>query len=363
MVRRYSICVFIICLFCICGCTDGTQAKTISIEQSNTYWEVKDIKLNDFPKDVNVIGATEDGVYYEQYFCEDINSGKENLSYHFLSCSGEDNLLYQEENQHSYRSFYINDTDLILSISMENGLKVLNLSPDGNVEELFRQNAVQLPFIQTSRSQILTIRNNYTENGEYENALILSDTITGEDTCVYLAAFQSEQGNGEDIVCTALSDTEVFFVVDVMQERKSKYWLYIYNIAQNKIAEKVALEQGAVFAVCAKDTVLLSETDEYDYLTEAGSIGKIVEGSYQEMAKIPLVTSSNTIYDSVFTEEGFFLKSNKAGYFWNVENNTVYVYDFTQMENIMGRIQATEQGFICLIQQDGEVFLRTIYKR
>ena len=136
--------------------------------------------------------------------------------------------------------------------------------------------------------------------------------------------------------------------------------MYTYNILQKELLEKVQLPQRVVFAVCAGNSALLTEMDDDSYLEKAGSMGIIEDGVYSEKLKIPFISASNIIRTCVYNGKGFYLSSNKAGYFWDINKNIVYVYDFNQISNLDGGVCVTEHGFKCLIKIDDRYYVRTI---
>lgn len=331
------------------------------MEEPDACWKAADTEIENFSLDSNtrVRGVGEEGFYYSKETADE--DGKPIISYYYRSLSGEDILLYQEEYQ-GYQSWRMIGADMILSTSMaDGGVKVLKLTPSGEAVELFRQNAVQLPYIQWAAGRLLTIRNYLWEGGDYENRLVLSDLGTGEEIIIYQAVMKEEIGKGEDIICAALSDKEVFFAVEALEE-ESEFWLYIYEIEKGIIRERVRLgEERPLFAAYEGGKVFLSLTDDYTYLQEAGSIGEIIDGEYQELSKVPLISASNLIRYMAFTKEGFFLAGNESGYFWDTGNNKVYVYDFTQvLQESVSRIWPSEHGFACVVQKGDRLFLRTI---
>lgn len=356
MVKKIYKYLIIICIFCLTGCAND---ENLSVEHSNELWKVTDTKINALPEDALVVGVTNDGIYYEQTLDYNPEESKESLSYHFLSLSGEDILVYHEDVQSSYRSYFVKDKDLILSICIGEGVKVLELSQNGEVREVFTQNAVQLPLLQSYEGKLLSIRNNITEDG-YENNLILSDSGSGKETVIYKTVDDIEQGTGEDIVCASLNGSEVCFTVEEMDGGISQYWLYIYDISKDEIVEKVQLERRSLFAAQVEDKVILSETDDMTFLENAGSIGKIVDGEYQETGKLPLVTASNMIRRSLFKDNVFYLISANACYLWDVEKDKIFVYQMDKNENLNGSVYATDQGFMCVVKKGSEMYLRNI---
>lgn len=350
MVRRRYIYLLLVCLLFMCGCA---KTKEISIRQSGNGWEITDIKLNNLPQEANtyVEAVTNEGIYY----CCDLADAKSSYidaSWHFLTFSGEDIPIYQAPSI-SYYSSFLNDSNLIIAMNFEEGIKVLEFSPDGTTKELFQQNASQLPFIAASNGWIASIRNNFQEDRiSYNNALVLSNASMGTETTIYQATQQIDSMMGEDILSVCLNDQEIIFTVRETQNDKIQHWLYTYNITKEQITDKILLEQEVLYAIRVGNMALMSLDNE------TGSIGEIVDGKYQEKSKIPLMSSANVIYTSTYTPEGIYISCYESGYFWNTDTNEIYVYDFKPI-NTEGR-SITEKGIQYIVREGSEAFVRTL---
>ena len=366
MKKLYNFAIFncIILSISICGCGDAEQ-KAVSIEQSAEFWEITDIQLQNFPSDASyVAGVTQEGVYYVQDIMEDNRLDKGVENWHFLTFSGEDKLLYQEDirsTEGRYHNFCINGKNLLMSTSFEEDIKVLELSPDAEAKEIFCH-SWPMPYLQTSQSYILSIRSKRLNQDEWENEIVLLDKTSGEEMIIYQSVYNNNDATGEDIGSASVSDERVFFTVSITEDKQTQYWLYTYDIPEQKIMDKISLERPVFYAVCMNDSIVLSENDSM-YLEEAGSIGKNVNGQFEEDAKLPLVSASNVIRDGLWVEDGVFLKSYKSGYFWNKEENTIYVCDFTQMDyadSASSGYYITENGFTCVVQKEDGYYVRKI---
>lgn len=350
MVKQCHIYFLLICFLSLCGCA---KAREISVIQSENRWEITDIKLNNLPQEANtyVEAVTNEGIYY----CCDLADAKStyiDASWHFLTFSGEDISIYHEPSISYYTSF-INDSNLIIAMSFEKGIKVLELSPDGTTKELFQQNASQLPFIAASNGWIASIRNNFQNDGiSYNNTLVLTNTSTGTETSIYQATQQIDSMTGEDILSVCLNNGEVSFTVKETLTDKTQHWLYTYNISKEEITDKLLLEKEALYVIRVGNIALMSLDNEM------GSIGEIIDNSYQEKSKIPLMSSANMIYASACNTEGIYVSCYESGYFWNTDTNEIYVYDFKQI-NTEGR-SITGKGIQYIIREGNEAFVRTL---
>ncbi len=351
MVKRYFISLLLLCLLSFCGCS---KTESMSVRQTGDGWEISDVKITNLPQDANtyVEAITDEGIYY----CRDQADPKSSYidaGWHFLTYSGEDIPIYQEASI-SYYTSVLNDPDLILALNDEEGIKVVVISPDGTVRELFRQNASQLPFIAASGGLIASIRNNFSKDGiSYDNTLILSDLSAGTETTVYRASQHTGTMTGEDIMSVCLTDQEIVFTVKETLSGKAQNWLYTYDISNAGITDKILVEQDVLCAVRAGNAALLSLNKE------PGSIGEIADGKYQEKVKIPLMTSANPIYTSAYTPDGIYISCYLSGYFWDTNTNEIYVYDFMPI-NTEGR-SITRQGIRYIIREGSDAFVRTLY--
>ena len=364
MVKRFTISICVILCTLLCGCGDAEQ-EAVSIEQSAEFWEITDIQLQNFPLDAAyVAGVTQEGVYYVQDIMEDNSLDKGVETWHFLTLSGEDKLLYQEDirsTEGRYHNFCLNGKNLLMSTSFGEDIKVFELSPDAEAKEIF-YHSWPMPYLQTSQSYILSIRSNPLNRDEWENELVLLDKASGEEMIIYQSIYNNNDATGEYIRTASVSDEKVFFTIEITEDKQTQYWLYTYDIAEKKIVDKVSLERLTSYAVCMNNSILLSENDSM-YLEEAGRIGKNVNGVFEESAKLPLVSASNMIRDGLWVEDGIFLKSYKSGYFWEKETNTIYVCDFTQMDYVDSESSGyyiTENGFTCVIQKEDGYYVRKI---
>ena len=366
MKKLYHCAIFtcIILSISVCGCGVAEQ-KDVAIEQSAEIWEITDIQLQNFSSDISyVAGVTQEGVYYVQDIMEDNSLDKGVETWHLLTFSGEDKLLYQEDirsTEGRYHNFCLNGKNLLMSTSFGEDIKVFELSPDAEAREIF-YHSWPMPYLQTSQSYILSIRSNPLNRDEWENELVLLDKASGEEMIIYQSIYNNNDATGEYIRTASVSDEKVFFTIEITEDKQTQYWLYTYDIAEQKIMDKVSLERPISYAVCMNDSILLSENDSV-YLEEAGRIGKNTNGVFEETAKLPLITASNMIRDGLWVEDGVFLKSYKSGYFWKKKSNTIYVCDFTQMNDgdcVVGDYYIIEDGFVCVIQKEDGYYVRQI---
>lgn len=339
MLKRYTLGFLLIFALALCGCS-GT--KELSVKQSNDDWEVSDIKLEHLPSDATIEGFTDEGVYYSLTLRDKMKGPeiRSDLAWHFLSFSGEDTMICETDCFYYYDSL-INDTNLILNISFweEDDFvhKVLELSPDGNAEQLAGADA---DCIYASAGRKL-IQQRYRTESQYQEILILLDAA-GTETIVHSTARDYDEkngsGDGEQFVSASLNDQEVIFIVETSENKIVRQsCLYRYDIATAKITDTLPLEQQETYALCAENIDL-------------------------DMALFP----EARVADSVFTGDGFYLTFYLTGsdspccHFWNTDTNELYIYTFSETENRVSRHLATKHGVRYLIQNGDEYYMRTL---
>lgn len=351
----------------MCGCSPE-PTNDIAIKQTRDAWKVEDVVVKEIPSEAYVVGLCPEGIYYRQD--EELDAAGESvrIQYHFLAKSGEAKLLYQEDamTEGSYCSYHLFQNDLLIAESMEGGaegIRVVRLTPYGEAEEIFRQNARQLPIIQTSGEKLLFLVNNYLDQDYYENKLILYNPALNEQTVICQAVYHLDQLDGEDIMSVSLSDKEIFYTVQEKEGDDLKFWFLDYDIAAQKVISKTQIGRKAFYAVCLNGYIFLSENDDEIYIEEAGSIGRDVNGVFRENKKLPGVSASDMVRYGQWVDGGIFFKTYHTGYFWNQEKNTIYVYDFMQMDDVEEQLSGfciTEQGFMSLIMKQGQTFIRNV---
>lgn len=395
MKKLYNFAIFtcIILSISVCGCGDAEQ-KNVTIKQSNKDWKIKDIPLKNLPEDACVVGITQEGVYYRQNTNEDKTDDNVDVwieTYHFLNYSGEDEEVDgQVLSGSKNRGYYTNGDHLFISVDFGGNKGVWEITLDGWGGYLLVQNTEWMPYLQGSKSYILYINDvylgwnylgdyvdeyvneyhdklkkeyEYDKGYECENRLVLrQDELHGEETTICQVVYDVYWEKGETILSASVNDEEVFYVTEVTEDGQSQYWLHTYDIAQKKNVDKVSLERQTFYAVCMNDFILLSENDDANS-EGAGRIGKNVNGVFEETAKLPLITSSNKIQDGLWVEDGVFLRGIESGYFWKKKSNTIYVFDFTQMNDgdcVVGDYYIIEDGFVCVIQKEDGYYVRQI---
>ena len=84
-----------------------------------------------------------------------------------------------------YNTKSVGDNMLLCNVT-EDGMEIIQLSPDGNIQPLFHQNAPQFPFNQTCEQYMVSIRNHFVEDSHmYENILILEDMEKKEENMLF----------------------------------------------------------------------------------------------------------------------------------------------------------------------------------
>lgn len=363
MSKRYCLWLLLIFMLGICGCA---KAQETSVRESNDLWKASDIMLKNLPPDASICGITDEGVYY----CITLRTKmhgpelRDDLAWHFLSYSGEDINICETDCMY-YCDDLQNDTDLILNITFmdkeEPVEKVLVLSPDGTVKEAAGENAHCI----YASGEYLLIEQQYMEDNQWQEHLILLNTVDGTETTVYAAICGYDArdglGDGEQIYIASLNDKEVLFTVATLE----KGWyqqcsLYRYDIAAKKITDTILLDHRAVYAVCSGDLLLSEKSAEGLDENNAVNIGKIAKGEYQKLSEFP-ISSGRFFHNSAFNENGYYLTSYSSYcHFWNIDTNELYVYESDETEKIPGRDFATKQGIRYVIQKGDELFVRTL---
>lgn len=352
--------VIIFIILCLAGCGN----KNTLIVQEKEAWDYVDVKISGIPENAYVCAVASNGIYYEVENSTDYSGAEPTSEYefHFLDYSGNDRMLLQKSNMNTYNIINIGDNMLLCDVTVD-GMEIIKFSSDGNIETLFTQNAPQFPFIQSYENYVVSIRNNFAEDFVmYENTLILQDTEKNEEKVIYRALWNNEKARGEDIGCVSINDETVCFTLNKFYEGKEKeYILCLYDIDKEKIVEEIVLPTRVYYAAYGGDKggLLLSETDDYEFIEEAGSIGYIKDDVFVETAKIPLISASNMINDGSYTGSGYYFTTYKTAYYWDTKANKIYVYDY-QWDERRGSIFPTENGLKFVVDDGDSTFIRTV---
>ncbi len=366
MTKRYILCFISLFLLTVCGCAKTREASVI---QSNNCWEISDIGLNNLPPDAGIAGITDEGIYYCLTLREKMNGPevRDDLAWHFLSFSGEDITICETDCVYYYDTLQ-NDTDLILNITYKEAddvvHKVLALSPDKTAREAAGEDAY---CIYAFRDHLL-IKQQLTEEKQYRETLILSDSLTGTETVVYQAVREYDaktgMGNGEQIGCVSADGSNILFTIESLENGNCQQCtLYRYDFTADELTDTIMLEQQADYAVCKQDTVLLSSRDtESSEAENIVSIGELSDGTYQEASKLPVSVSAGRFFNaSAMNENGYYLTSySSCCHFWNTDTNELYIYDFGAAENRLSRDFATKQGIRYVVQGENGLIVRTL---
>jgi hypothetical protein len=211
---------------------------------------------------------------------------------------------------------------------------------------------------------MVSIRNNFAEDSNmYENILILQNTENNEEKIIYSALWDNERAIGEDIGCVSINNETVCFTLNKCYEDvESEHVLLLYDISKEEIVEEIPLQTGAYYAAYGGDKagLLLSETDDFTYIEEAGSMGYIEDGTYVETAKIPMISASNMIRNGIYVGDGYYFTTYKAAYYWDTKKNKIYVYDYQWIENRKSKISLSEDGLNYVISDGDRTFIRTV---
>ena len=211
---------------------------------------------------------------------------------------------------------------------------------------------------------MVSIRNNFVEDSDmYENVLILRDNDKQKETVIYRALRSTEKSAGEDLGCVSMNNESVCFTLNkYYEDKESEHILFLYDISKEEIVDEISLPTRVYYAAYGGDEsgLLLSETDDYTYMEEAGSLGYIKNNAYVETAKIPLISASNMIRNGVYTGNGYYFTTYDAAYYWDTQKNRIYVFDYQWIENRKFGISLSEDGLKCVIRDGDRTFIRTI---
>ncbi len=355
--------VFILIMMCLTGC--GNQ-NTLIVQEKES-WDYIDVEISGIPENADIYAIASNGVYYKIQNNTDYSNWepRSENEFHFMDFSGNDRMLIQISDMNAYSIKNAGD-HMILCNMTEDGIEVIMFSPDGENKTLFSQNAVQFPFIQSYKNYVVSIRNNFVENSHmYENALILQDIEKNEEKVIYSAIWDNEKARGEDLGCVSINNKTVCFTLNRHYEGMEKeYILFLYDIEKEEIIEEIPLPTCVYYAAYEGDKagLFLSETDDYEYIEEAGSIGYIKNDVYTETAKIPLISASNRIRRGIYNDAGYYFTTAESAYFWNTKENKIYVYDYAWDENKIEKFQTfpTENGINYVIKNGDSTFVRTV---
>lgn len=346
-------------------CLTGCGNKNALIVQEKEAWDYTDVKISGMPEDAYVCAVASHGIYYEVTNSTDY-SGEEPTSeneFHFLDYSGNNWMLLKQGGMNTYSIENIGDNMLLCNTTVD-GIEIIEFSPDGNVKTLFSQNAPQFPFIQSCGHYIVSIRNNFVEDSDmYENALIIQDTERNEEKVIYRTIWDNEKARGEKLGCVSINDETVCFTLNRYYEGNEKeYILFLYNIKKEEIVEEIPLSMRVYYAAYGGDRagLLLSETDDYNYIEEAGSMGYIKDGAYMETTKVPLISASNMIRKGSYTGTGYYFTAPKSAYYWDTKANKIFVYDYQWDEKRISKTFPTEDGLKYVVKDGDNTFVRTV---
>lgn len=335
------------------------------IVQEPEAWNYVDKEISGLPENAAVYHIASNGIYYMLELNTDY-SGAEPTSeneFHFLDFSGSDKMLLRMSGMNTYSIARDGDKMLLCNVTSE-GMEILALSPDGDVETVFTQNAPQFPFIQTYEQYMVSIRNNFVDgSGMYENALVLRDGEKNEETVIYRALWDNEKATGEDLGCVSVTNETICFTLNrYFEDKESEFVLFLYDIPTGTIVAEVPLRTRVYYAAYgeAQDSLLLSETDDYTYIEEAGALGYMEESAFVEQAKIPLISASNMIRDGAYSGEGYYFTTYQTAYYWDIGSNEVYVYDYQWLGDSKYRMTPTSEGLKFVVVDGGRTFVRTL---
>lgn len=352
--------ILLVFLFLV-GC--GTNDEPIV--QEKDAWNYEDVEILGIPEDASIYGITSEGIYYKlnnsiDYSTEEPTSENE---FHFLDLSGNDRMILKKSDMNTWSIRNAGD-NMILCNATEDGMEVIKLSPEGNAEILFSQNAPQFPFIQTYEQYMVSIRNNFVEDSNmYENILILRDTEKDEEKVIYRVLWDNEKAVGEDLGCVSMNNETVCFTLNkYYEDKESEHILLLYDIGEEEIVERIPLQRRVYYAAYGGEEsgLLLSETDDHMYLEEAGSIGYIEDSTYVETGKVPLISASNMIRKGNYVGNGYFFTTYDAAYYGDTKANKIYVYDYEWIDNNKSAIMLSGNGVSYVISDGDSTFIRTM---
>lgn len=353
--------ISLLLVFCLTGC--GTKYEIVV--QEKDAWNYEDVKISGIPKGASICHITSKGMYYIIENSTDYSKVEPTVDneFHFLDFLGNDRMILQKSDMNTWSIQNVGD-NMILCNVMEDGVEVIKLSPEGNVETLFNQNAPQFPFIQNCEQYMVSIRNNFVEDSNmYENILILQDIEKDEEKVIYRALWDNENAIGEDLGCVSLNNKTVCFTINKdYEDKESEYILYLYDISKEEIVEEIPLRTRAYYAAYGGDEagLLLSETNDFTYVEEAGSMGYIEDSTYVETAKVPLISASNMIRNGVYVGNGYYFTTYDAAYYWDTKVNKIYVYDYQWIDNNESKIVLSENGLSYVINDGDSTYIRTM---
>lgn len=341
------------------------QTVTEKIVQEKEAWDYTDVKISGIPENAMVCTVGTEGIYYVIENSTDY-SGVEptaEIEFHFLDYSGNDRMLLQKKHVNTYNLMNV-DNHMIFCNVTEEGMEIIELSPEGNVETLFTQNAPQFPFMQSFQQYMVSIRNNFVDNNMYENALVLRDMEKKEEKVIYRVLWDNEKGIGEDLGCVSMSNDTICFTVNKCNENnENEYILFLYDIESEEIMKEVSLPTRAYYAAYGKENgkLFLSQTNDSTYMEEAGAVGDIKNGTFVENAKIPFISASNMIREGRYIGNGYYFTTYDAAYYWDTKTGTIFVYDYQWRENSISRMLLTEDGLKYLVSGGDDTFVRTLF--
>lgn len=353
--------VFILIMICLTGC--GNQ-NTLIVQEKES-WDYIDVEISGIPENADIYAIASNGVYYKIQNNTDYSNWepRSENEFYFMDFSGNDRMLIKISDMNAYSIKNAGD-HMILCNMTEDGIEVIMFSPDGEKKTLFNQSAVQFPFIQSYKNYVVSIRNNFVENSHmYENALILQDIEKDEEKVIYSAIWDNEKARGEDLGCVSINDETVCFTLNRYYEGNEKeYILFLYNIEKEEIVEEIPLSMRVYYAAYGGDRagLLLSETDDYKYIEEAGSMGYIKDGAYMETTKVPLISASNMIRNGSYTGTGYYFTAPKSAYYWDIKVNKIFVYDYQWDEKKITGTFPTEDGLKYVVKDGDNTFVRTV---
>ncbi len=354
MVKRARICItlLLLLLFCLGGCGKSDELRIV---QDINLWQIADTPIQNIAKDAWYIGKTDNGVYY----CEDLQR------IYFQDWDGEVELLHEEVQTMSYASCAMSGENAMICIADTEGLRILLLSEGEQAEILLEQNAVQRPYIYSCEEKVFFILNNWNENMEFCNSLVVWDKDT--DTTEVLYDTIEKATVGEDLRCVG-GDTEIlYFCTRKYDALHTEYWLHQYSFEEERVIAEYPIERAMTSITGDGKFVFASETEDIEYLEEAGWIGELSEGTILNKQVMPYISSSNLIYNTCQSEDGVMLRGPFSGYFWDYKASTIYAVDFLNymdLENapageILGA-SVSEKDFSWLINKEDGIYLRTL---
>ncbi|MCM1090719.1 MAG: hypothetical protein NC413_07705 [Muribaculum sp.] len=326
------------------------------IVQIEAAWDYVDVEIPNLPKGAVVHVITEKGVYYETVKGTENSEAEQTLEkeFHFLDYSGNDQILLHKKVSYAYNYTTMKAGDhMILCDSTGEGIEVIRLSSEGDIETLFTQTSPRVPNIQSHGRYVASIRHNDTADSDMmEHTLVLRDTVSGVEKVIYSALMDYQKGIGEIVGCVSMNDETVCFTLNKgYGDKESETTLCLYDIGSEEIVGEIPLRTRAYYAAYggAEAGLLLSGMTGF----KAGSVGRIEDGAYVEMSKIPLISTSIMIQDGIYTEGGYYFTTYHAAYYWDTRANKVYVYDYQWAENKKSRVSLSENG-VAYVLRDGE---------